>query len=496
MLKLRLRKFLVVGLCVLLNAGSALPVLAADTTPPQVVVSSPANHATVSGVVTLTASASDDTGVSRVDYYFDGGSRLIGSSFTAPYAVDWNTVYAPNGSQTIVVVAYDAAGNYGWNTSLVTVMNEDAVFPTTSFVTPQNGASVTSPVSVTFNAADNVGLQIAYIQVDNGSAVARWDFPTQTSFTASLNLSNGSHVISATAKDFVGNQTTASITVTVTPPNTPPTVTVTSPANGAQVSDLIVPITASASDDVSVSFVEFYADGVLVGTDDVAPYTASWNTAGIAMGSSHTLMAKAYDSQGASATDQVTVTVVDITAPTVSLTSPANGAHVSGVVTFTASAADNRGVERVEFYRGGVLLGTDSSAPYAVDWDSSTVVPGNYSVYAVAYDTSGNSMISASHAIVVDDVTAPAVAITFPADGGTVGRNKTVTITANASDNVGVSRVEFYVNGVLQCSDTAAAYSCAWRVPSPRGVAYNLQAAAYDAAGNLRLSTPVQVISQ
>ena len=64
------------------------------------------------------------------------------------------------------------------------------------------------------------------------------------------------------------------------------------------------------------------------------------------------------------------------------------------------------------------------------------------------------------------DTVAPVVAITAPANGSTVARRANVTIQATASDDVGVSRVEFFVNGSLRCTDTAAPFSCGWKVPN------------------------------
>ena len=83
------------------------------------------------------------------------------------------------------------------------------------------------------------------------------------------------------------------------------------------------------------------------------------------------------------------------------------------------------------------------------------------------------------------DTTAPTVSITSPANGATVARRTTVTITATATDNVGVTRVEFSVNGALQCTDTSAPYSCNWNVPNTRNQTFQLQAQAFDAAGNV-----------
>ena len=87
------------------------------------------------------------------------------------------------------------------------------------------------------------------------------------------------------------------------------------------------------------------------------------------------------------------------------------------------------------------------------------------------------------------DNIAPTVAITSPANGAIVVRKAQVAINATASDNVGVTRVEFLVNGALQCTDTAAPYSCSWRVPNPMNKTYQLQARAFDAAGNSATAT-------
>jgi len=88
----------------------------------------------------------------------------------------------------------------------------------------------------------------------------------------------------------------------------------------------------------------------------------------------------------------------------------------------------------------------------------------------------------------------PTVSITSPANGAIVARRTTVTIAATASDNVGVTRVEFLVNGALQCTDTTAPYNCNWKVPNTRNQTYQLQARALDQAGNVGTAA-VQVTS-
>jgi len=92
------------------------------------------------------------------------------------------------------------------------------------------------------------------------------------------------------------------------------------------------------------------------------------------------------------------------------------------------------------------------------------------------------------------DIEAPTVSIIIPTNGSTVAVRSTITISANAQDNVAVSRVEFYVDGALKCSDAMAPYSCGWTVPRSRGRrTYQLTAKAFDAAGNVGSSPSVTV---
>lgn len=87
---------------------------------------------------------------------------------------------------------------------------------------------------------------------------------------------------------------------------------------------------------------------------------------------------------------------VDTTPPTVSMTSPASGATVSGNVNVAATATDNVGVASVRFFLDGVQLGTDdTTAPYAISWDSATSSNGSHTLMATAFDAAGNTASTA-----------------------------------------------------------------------------------------------------
>jgi hypothetical protein len=160
----------------------------------------------------------------------------------------------------------------------------------------------------------------------------------------------------------------------------------------------------------------------------------------------------------------------------------------SGNITLSASASDNVGVTLVEFYIDNVLKATSNVAPYSVGFDSTTLVNGSHSLVAKAYDAAGNVGISSALAFSVNnagggDTTPPVVSASASGTSGTV------TFSATATDNVGVSKVEFYVDGVLKGNDTTAPYSMTLDSKTLTNAAHALTAKAYDAANNSTLSS-------
>jgi hypothetical protein len=95
----------------------------------------------------------------------------------------------------------------------------------------------------------------------------------------------------------------------------------------------------------------------------------------------------------------------DTTAPTTSITAPANGATVSGTVSVTASASDNVGVTKVEFYLDGALRTTDTTSPYSWSWDTTAFANSSHSLVTKAYDAAGNVGTSATVTVTVNNST-------------------------------------------------------------------------------------------
>ncbi|UOQ53941.1 Ig-like domain-containing protein [Hymenobacter cellulosivorans] len=184
-----------------------------------------------------------------------------------------------------------------------------------------------------------------------------------------------------------------------TPTNAVPTVSLTSPTSGATfAAPASITISANAADsDGAISKVEFYNGTTLLNTDTTSPYSYTWT--GVAAGT-YSITAKATDNANATTTSSavsVTVNGAGNTAPTVSITAPANNSSFTAPasVNITANAADADGtITKVEFYNGTTLLGTDTASPYSFSWTG--VAAGTYSITAKATDNGGAVTTSAA----------------------------------------------------------------------------------------------------
>jgi hypothetical protein len=214
-------------------------------------------------------------------------------------------------------------------------------------------------------------------------------------------VANGAHNLTARARDAAGNTTTSAIVaVNVNNPDTtPPQVSMTSPVGGSQVSNTIS-LAATASDNIGVAGVQFFVDGAAIGAEDTsAPYGVNWDTTAVADGPRN-LTARARDAAGNTTTSAiVSVNVandVDTTPPQVSVTSPAGGSQVSDTISLAATATDDTGVAGVQFFVDGLAIGAeDTTSPYGVSWNTSSVANGAHNLTARARDAAGNTTTSA-----------------------------------------------------------------------------------------------------
>ena len=422
-------------------------VLLTFTAPATMVFNAPAN------VNLVVDAASPASTVSKVDFFRNG--TLLGTATAPPYQFLWSNVVT--GSYSVTATATDANGNTG-SASLPITVNGPNALPSVSMTAPANGASFTAPATITLSAtASDTDGSIAKVEfLQNGVVIGVTNSAPYGMIWSSVGA--GPYTLSARATDNrSGVTTSAPVAITVGAPNSAPTVSLTSPISGSTFSaPATIALAASASDsDGSITRVDFYQSGTLVGSSTSAPYVASWSN--VAAGS-YTLTAKATDNRGAVTTSiPVTVAVTANSAPTVTLTSPSMGASyfAPATITLAATATDTDGtVARVDFYQGATLIGTATSPPYTYTW--SNVAQGNYSLTARATDNQGAAAASAAVNVAVSG---PNFAIVSPANNATVDSDFiTVTGTTLAPANSGVTvngavaaRIDcgnFYANGV------------------------------------------------
>lgn len=451
---------------------------------PTVSLTAPAEGAVVSapGSVTLSAAAADADGtVTKVEFY--NGSTLLGTATASPYTYQWSAIAA--GSYSLTAKVFDNSGA-SVTSAPVTLISNAA--PTIAWMGPPNNTVQPAPATFTLtaSASDSDGT-ITKVEFYRGGTTLIGTATTSPYSYSWTNVAAGSYSVTARSYDNRGRTATSTPVTLVS--NGLPSVSLTAPANNTVTSaPATFVLTASATDaDGSISKVEFYNGSTLIGTATTAPYSYSWS--GVPSGS-YSVTARAYDNRGATANSSV-LTLVSNTAPTVSITAPANNSVVTAPATYllTATATDSDGsISKVEFYNGSTLIGTVTTAPYNYSW--SGVAAGSYTITARAYDNRGTTTTSAALTLVSN--TLPTVSISAPTNNSVVAPGSNVTLTASASDSDGmVSKVEFYNGATLLGFATATPYSYSW--PAPASGTYSLTAKAYDNRNGTSTSAPISL---
>ena len=189
-----------------------------DTTAPVATISSPTNKSTISGSINVSVQATDNVGVTRLELYLD--SQLVAQSTGASAIFPLNTLSYANGSHTLQVRAYDAAGNVGTSSISVTIKNSvaDTVAPTTAITLPVNGSKVSLLQKITAICADNIGVTKLEVYLDGllACTVTSSNMPSSVAFSwNTTTLNAGSHTLQTYAYDAAGNVGESAV-VTVT----------------------------------------------------------------------------------------------------------------------------------------------------------------------------------------------------------------------------------------------------------------------------------------
>ncbi|HJV64809.1 MAG TPA: Ig-like domain-containing protein [Geomonas sp.] len=467
--------------------------------PPTVSVTAPSSGATYTAPasVTVTAAAAPGTGASvkQVDFY--SGTTWLATSTAPPYSYTWN--YATAGTYALTAKVTDSAGGTATSSAVSIVIDPAPVPPAVMVIAPSSGKNYTAPASVTIIASATPGTEASVKQVEfyNGATLLGSSTASPYSYTWT-NIASGNYSLTAKVIDTLG-ATASSNAVTIAVKD-PPAVVITAPSNGATFiapATVKVQATATSGTGASVKQVDFYIGSTLLGTSTFSPYSYTWTN--VAPGS-YSLTAKVTNTLGEIASSS-TIAITVNAPPTITLTTPLNGATYTApcTVTMTAAATPGTGaaVKQVDFYNGATLLGSSTASPYSYNWNDPQ--PGSYTVTAKVTDTLGASATSSAAGITVK--APPTITVTTPVNGTVYTAPATIAITVAVTAGTGaaVRKVDFYDGNTLLGSSTASPYGYTWSAV-PAGT-YSLTAKVTDSLGAtattqfgitvIRMTTPI-----
>jgi len=425
------------------HTGVDVEVLATDSTPPVVTITSPANGTVLAATsVTVLATVSDESATTVV-------STPAGISANLPEgggAVGGTVPLQTEGANLIAVNATDAAGNTG-GTSITVI--RDTIGPQVTITTPLEGAVLgASPVALTVQVNDATATTVTFgshsIPLPAGGGAA----------TGDVDLVEGPNTITVTAVDGAGNQTIEVRHVVLD--LSAPIVTIESPVDGACFGpgSSTIPVAARVEDSTATT-----VSSVPAGVSGALPAGGGPVNGTIDLQEGlNPIRVSATDATSRTGEASITV-LLDTTPPVVAVVSPATNQPVRGTVDLHATATDvapGSGIARVELRFDGGLVVERTAPPYETTIDTTLVPDGLHLFEAVAFDGKGNSAASQVTALV--DNTPPSITITQPAPGGFVAG--TIPFTASASDGgSGLATVVMRAAGVPPSTDGSRSYA-------------------------------------
>lgn len=383
------------GMATLTVVGSGAPTItqAARATP-----------SLVTGTSTvLSVRATDDAGEPGLTYSWTASIAPGTVTFTQNgnnAAKDTTVNFTQAGTYEFIVTVTDGAGNMVTSVVTVTVQSVPTTItlqPTTASVAVMGTQQFDGVVNDQFGDALSIQPPLTWAVAGGGTIDLNGLFTAGT-------VVGGPHTVTVTAG---AASATGSVTVTAIPDPTPPTVSLTAPANNARVSGQVM-LVAQASDNVGVVRVEFFEGTTRLGEATAMPWQLQVDTTAWSNGTK-SLTARAHDAAGNSTTSGIVFVIIgmtsDTTPPTVAVTLPSVGAMTGLSVMFVATASDDVAVGRVEFELDGAMADVDTTSPYAAQVPVSA---GPHAIVAIAYDTSGNSTRSTAVSFTAVDPNADA----------------------------------------------------------------------------------------
>jgi hypothetical protein len=529
------------------------PSLSFDTGSPTATITSPSNGATVLGTITFSATAADavnssstdNVGVIGLQFLLDGASMTGVLSGSGPYAIGWNTTSATNGQHTLTAVAIDEVGNTG-SASVTVTVNNPSPQPVLTNITV---SSITaSGATINWTTDQSSDSQVAFGLTNSYGSLSSLGNTLVTSHAVILSglAASTTYHFQAMSRDssgFLG--TSGDFTFTTTATSLTPlfqlhadATEVSGVTNGSTITPAVAPPgfvgTVLVTGTGSVNYAPAQSgNGVFFLSCCSNPNTAYYKFTGAAIGNifnisqgqatfylksrysfsqrqtSAAAPRYAFDVRDATNTNHLFYFLTEISSSSLIFSYRTGGASQFYYVP--------RGTEDTLFGTGVILKVTiiwsgsvtklffnDSLVQTLTDtrstpnWTSAS----NFDIGAYEYLTNGGFNTSDD---VIDeftifgptgstDTTPPTVTMTAPSNGATVSGS--VTISANATDNVAMSKVQFLLDGATLGSPVSGpgpAYQFSWDTTTASNASHTLSAIAYDNSGNSATAANISV---
>lgn len=438
--------------------------------------------------------------IDRVDFFANG--IYLGSSNEPVvddlYSFNWVPEQAGDYALQARVVQIDPEGAAWDNWKIadpvsITIAEPPAgELPSVALINPTETQShtVLNPIALQAEAIDPLGSILAVRFYANGRQVGEVD--TLYPYTmAYVPASPGQYQFVAEMESDRGFRIQSSpVTVNVLDSQLP-TAAITHPFEGAAVSVgtpiLVTATTGSTGGNQMI--LDFYANGVFVGSDDTFPFSQLWAPQSTGQYALKVVAREPGTAEGVATSEEVRITVNPTALPTASITKPSGpNPTVGSDVQIEVEAADADGfVSSVDFFVNGFVVGgTDLEKPFSTFWRPGS--PGQYTLSALVTDNSGNQVITSKVVTVSDTVgVVPRVTLSVTGSGNVTPGSRVVVRASVFDDDPRDVSVTFFMNGDLLGTDVQAPFSI---IVDPEvgfaNSAYELTAVASDRDGNSR----------
>jgi peptidoglycan/xylan/chitin deacetylase (PgdA/CDA1 family) len=432
--------------------------------------------------VTLPASDSGGSGISKTVYTTDGSDPSLANGTV------YSGAFTVNAPTTVKYRSFDVAGNTEQVEAQTVQVDTNAPASTISC----NGAACANwynaAVSVTIAASDNAG----------GSGVSQIVYTTDGSTPTLVNGTAyaGAFTVSSTttvkyrAFDTAGNAEqveSQTIGLDTAPPASTISCNGTSCASSFYSAAVSVTLAATDSGGSGFSKIVYTTDGSTPTLSNGSTYSSAFSVS-----SPTTVNYRAFDVAGNAEGVNSQLVQVDTTAPVTTVS--CNGAACSAGwynagATVTLTGVDNTGGSGVS----KTVYTTDGSPPTQTNGNTYLapfLVPATATVKFLSVDNVGNTEGVKSQLVQID-ATAPTVSLIAPAANAQLTGQ--AAFSANASDNVSVARVDFLVDGAVVGSAASSPYTFTWNSASVSDGTHTVQARAVDSAGNIATTTAITV---